>query len=226
MKRTIIAAHYNENIEWMTAIPEDVNVHLYTKSDIEIPKKISDLSNFKFYRLENIGNEGHTYLTHIVKNYESLEGLLYFIQADPHEHCTDFIQKLEENFIGGISDFNLITTVYGINSESYDKHINHKYDNIKPEDIKNKIFSDPWNDAEAADNINYVIDRLPDINKQKKNWIFNANGLYSVRSNVIKERNIEFYKMCLDMFSENESPSMLAFAFERIFPLIFKITKK
>jgi hypothetical protein len=220
MDKSLIIAHYNEDLNWLYDIDKNIKIFLYTKSDT-IPDIKGD--NIIIEQLENIGNEGQTYLYHIVKYYDSLTDYLCFTQAKFDEHSHDFLVKLNNGFIGGLSDINLITTVYGpVDNNLYHKHINHKYTNgFDYQNVENKIFIDPWNDNEALENINFVLDNLPELNFKKENWIFNANGLYGVSKDKIKNFNIDFYKKCEKLFREKpENLKMIAFAFERIFQLI------
>jgi hypothetical protein len=73
----IVIARYNEPIEWIQEIPTEHRVHLYNKGPpLDGPS----------IQLENIGRESHTYLTHIVRNYERLSKYTVFIQANPFDH--------------------------------------------------------------------------------------------------------------------------------------------
>jgi hypothetical protein len=224
IQKSIVVAHYKEDISWLDRISDSVKIYIYCKGDILKCKEFEGRSNFKIETLKNIGNEGQTYFHHIVNNYETLEDIVYFIQADPHEHSINFMEKLNNNFIGGISDFNLITSLYGTPVGDYHAHINHKYENISHNEITGKIFIDPWNDKDACDNINFAIDSLAELNIKKENWVYNANGLYAVDRDSIKKFNLDFYKKCLSLFDEKATGlNMMAFAFERIIPgFIFK----
>lgn len=216
MKKSLIVAHYNENLNWLTNIPKDIKIYLYTKgnSDINLYSE-----NIEIIKLENIGNEQHTYFYHINKNYNNLEDIMYFIQAGFEEHSHDLLNKIMNSETGGMSDINLITTVYGqVGNLNYHKHINHKYtDTFTYENVKDKIFIDPWNNNDAYDNINYIIDQLPELNIPKENWIFNANGMYGVTKIEIHKKDINIYNKCYNMFyTKPNNINMLEYAFERL----------
>jgi hypothetical protein len=73
----IVIARYNEPIEWTQKIPSTYRVHLYNKGPpLDGPS----------IQLENIGRESHTYLTHIVRNYDQLAECTIFTQANPFDH--------------------------------------------------------------------------------------------------------------------------------------------
>ena len=75
----VVIARYNEPIEWTQKIPSMYKVHLYNKG---LPLEGS-------IQLENIGRESHTYLTHIVRNYDQLAEFTIFTQANPFDHVVD-----------------------------------------------------------------------------------------------------------------------------------------
>jgi hypothetical protein len=221
MSKSLVISHYNEDLSWLTDVDKDILIFLYTKSGV-VPHIESE--NIKIEMLENIGKEQQTYFYHIVNNYDNLTDYVYFSQAKFDDHSHDFMDKLNNNFIGGLSDFNLITTVYGpINTSMYHRHINHKYDGgLNYQSISDKVFIDPWNDSEALANIDYIFDNLPELDFDKQNWVFNANGMYGTTKEKIKNFNLDFYKKCENFFrTKPDSLNMLEFAFERINQIIF-----
>lgn len=78
MNTQLILAWYKENIDWLHSV-SGVDIFLYNKGD-----KSSTLPS---YKLPNIGREAHTYIWHIVQNYNNLAEILIFSQANPFPHC-------------------------------------------------------------------------------------------------------------------------------------------
>ena len=74
----IVVARYNEDIKWLDEF-NNFNVHLYNKGD-------DNLENST--KLPNIGREAHTYLTHIVENYDNLDDVIIFTQGNP-DHASN-----------------------------------------------------------------------------------------------------------------------------------------
>ena len=75
-----VIARYNENLNWLDNLldPEQMKkVTVYNKGPDNVPGSI---------RLPNIGREAHTYLTHIINNYETLAEKVYFLQGNPVDH--------------------------------------------------------------------------------------------------------------------------------------------
>lgn len=82
----VVVARYNEDLSWIRRefSSEKITVYNKGKDDLSLP------SNVIIKKLENIGRESHTYLHHIVENYDKLEGRILFLQGNPFDH-EDFI---------------------------------------------------------------------------------------------------------------------------------------
>jgi Protein of unknown function (DUF3431) len=74
----IVIAHYNEDLTWLH--PYASQVTIYSKG------KTPPTNSFnRTLSLPNIGRETHTYLTHIVRTYDSLPSLILFLQGNIHD---------------------------------------------------------------------------------------------------------------------------------------------
>lgn len=65
-----VIAKYKEDIQWSKSI-SNANVTIYDKGNGQLP---------------NVGREAHTYIHHIVKNYDHLSNITIFLQGDPFIH--------------------------------------------------------------------------------------------------------------------------------------------
>jgi hypothetical protein len=93
----IVVARYNEDISWL--LPYSPITIIYNKgNDHPI------LNQFHVIQLPNIGRESHTYLYHIIQNYDHLAEKTIFFQGKINDHKTleikDYFGK--DNFIGNI----------------------------------------------------------------------------------------------------------------------------
>jgi hypothetical protein len=73
----LVIARYEENLSWVNNLPRDLytKVYIYNKGEhvsFDIPNSVS-------FDLPNVGREGHTYLTHIVNNYDRLPDVTMFV---------------------------------------------------------------------------------------------------------------------------------------------------
>lgn len=77
----VVVARYLEDIYWLTDINSKFRIYLYNKGDY---------TAWPYISLPNIGREAHTYLHHIVYNYDCLDDHTIFIQANPFDHGVSF----------------------------------------------------------------------------------------------------------------------------------------
>ena len=79
----IVVAKYKEDISWTTSLP----CIIYNKdSSVEDPQYIT---------LPNIGREAHTYLYHIVSNYDNLDDYTIFVQGNPFDHSPNLLRNIQ-----------------------------------------------------------------------------------------------------------------------------------
>lgn len=81
----IVVAKYREDVSWIQNI-KNANITVYDKSGD------SDAKN----PLPNVGREAHTYLHHIIKNYDNMADVTLFVQGNPFEHCVDFLRRVRK----------------------------------------------------------------------------------------------------------------------------------
>jgi hypothetical protein len=87
----VVVSRYKEDIAWTSDIRKDAKITVYNKFFQE--------SN----PLSNVGREPHTYLYHIINNYDNLEDYTAFLQGHPFDHDPDILSKIN-NFNITISD--------------------------------------------------------------------------------------------------------------------------
>lgn len=83
----LVIARYNEDISWLSKV-KNMKITIYNKGEDNINK-----SSIK---LPNIGRESHTYLTHIIDNYDNLSDITIFSQGDPFFHSPDFLKLIKK----------------------------------------------------------------------------------------------------------------------------------
>lgn len=81
----IVVAHYNEDIERLKPYAEDVIIyHKWNETWPRFPIK-------KWIKLDNVWREGHTYLHHIIHNYDNLTEYTIFLQWSISDHSDNGI---------------------------------------------------------------------------------------------------------------------------------------
>ena len=97
----IVVARYNENINYLSLF-KDIMI-VYNKGDTPIP------SIFNSINLPNVGRESHTYLYHIIQNYDTLANRTLFIQGriDDHKLLPIIEYFIPNNFVGKLNKINI-----------------------------------------------------------------------------------------------------------------------
>lgn len=75
MRNNLIIARYNEDLNWLKDWIKLFDIIVYNKGQDDIDKL------FYSVKLPNIGREAHTYLYHIVENYDNLGDNNVFLQG-------------------------------------------------------------------------------------------------------------------------------------------------
>lgn len=83
----IVVAKYKEDISWVNNF-NNCRIFVYDKSD----------EQNNFIKLPNVGREAHTYLTHIINNYDNLSDYICFLQGNPFDGSKGHLNK-DRSFI-------------------------------------------------------------------------------------------------------------------------------
>jgi hypothetical protein len=88
LDHTFVIARYGEDVSWTRYLPGSVIIYNKGKDNIQFEMR----DNIRIERLENIGREGHTYFSHIIKNYDNLTERVAFLQGDPFIHSDNLLE--------------------------------------------------------------------------------------------------------------------------------------
>jgi hypothetical protein len=98
MKFDIVVAHYKENLDWIREIDRNLveNIFVYTKGD-----KADPIPGVRQFYLTNVGRESHTYIWHVVNNWDSISSgtcsdFVFFVQGGPHDMSPKKIMEWAE----------------------------------------------------------------------------------------------------------------------------------
>jgi hypothetical protein len=109
----IVLSRYNECVDW--AVPYMDIVVLYDKCDMQT-RQIPEFTNY--IKMENVGREGHTYLNHIINNYDNLPERIFFLQAFSFDHNMTLLY--------GIDNFRKNTEVQPLGL-IYEDYLDHQH---------------------------------------------------------------------------------------------------
>ena len=78
MRKRLVVAHYKEDLNWLNRINQDVVKFIYHKDTnlTDYREKLQVTENE--FQLCNVGRESHTYLYHIIENFDKLSNIMVF----------------------------------------------------------------------------------------------------------------------------------------------------
>jgi hypothetical protein len=183
-----VVAHYNKKIDWILDNKINDKTIIYNKSNANIKNEFKNVIN-----LNNVGRESHTYIYHIIKNYDNLAEITFFTQDNPFDHCTDYIIRMKEIYLNK----NIFFYGFGNRNIRVQNYICKHHDNIP---------------------IKKLCDEL--CLNTNGNFTFTPGAIIMVRKSAILKHNIDFYKKCLSYLEYNIDP-IEGYVFERIWGVIF-----
>ena len=84
MYKQLVVSHYEQDLTWVKMASDYLDIVIYDKSG----------KDSTYSKLENIGREPHTYMHHIIENYDSLAEWTIFAQDNPFEHVNNWSEIL------------------------------------------------------------------------------------------------------------------------------------
>ena len=90
MKKELVIAAYDKDLDWIDKLNTDIKVSIYRKGNI---KKY----NNEILLTPNTGRCVHTFFKHIYTNYDSLSDVTFFAQDYPFDHWEDIVDVINNN---------------------------------------------------------------------------------------------------------------------------------
>ncbi len=188
----IIIARFNENIDWLLRY-NNFNVVIYNKG-----KYLDNKGLGKIINLPNVGRESHTWLYHIVSNYENLDEVNIFLQGRIDDlgvlAYQDVNEYLNECMIKGFSvrRFGILGPFH------WSKYLGLQNNSKYRKNIINKSLKEP--EISFKELAQTFIDKIPLFT------ITSYGGCFAVSKELIKQHKISLYKELLDILSANDNP--------------------
>lgn len=236
----LVIARYNEDIDWVSAY-NDIAI-VYNKGHDNI-QNIINIEN-----IENVGREGHTYLYHIIKNYENLTDRIIFSQGDPFLHNETILYGID-NYEKGmgtqplgirwlrsrnippieIEDKYKIITDYGLNYMTINLDSNlissEFYDKGMlelNENYRNDYKEDDSNLIKSIVNDFLTRAKFP-ISNELESISFTYSALFSVIRSKIIMNDIDCYQNLLnELISIEPSGGANGYVLEKLWLIIFR----
>jgi len=186
----VVVARYEENIDWTVGVPKCV---IYNKGS-SVPA-----TRHPVIPLPNVGREGHTYLYHIIQNYDDLDDYTCFLQGHPFDHSPDLEHRLN-TFDPSVSFYPVSNHIHEIN-----------------------LCYDPTDFSLHALLIN-TYQRIFGEAKTNHEFTFGAGAQFVVSRDAIRSRPKAFYENILRIMDYHVNPPE-GFALERFWTMIFTHTE-
>lgn len=199
-KFEIVIARYTEDISWMMPYVDIVTI--YNKHEDVLPNSI---------QLPNVGRESHTYLYHIINNYENLSKNTLFMQGTIEDHLPLSMNKYMMNTSITLN-LQHKGTIYAHKNDHYGylRHIGKWLDEYKSGDMlkEKKTFRQWW--------YYYLKKPIPKI----KFFQFSHGAIFAVSKNKILKNDKEYYEHLIKSVDNHKNPESGHY-FERAWYYIF-----
>lgn len=198
----IVISRYNENLSW-------VNDDSFNKYFITCYNKGNN-DNFKInsphqvIKLDNVGKCDHTYLYHIVNNYENLSEYIIFLPGSNDVHYKNLKSKHLINHIeyykklvniGTLIENNIKNKFYNFTMDHYKTTYKNNYELnkiMKTEESKIKPYG-KWYEH-----------HFNDININCYTWW----GIFAISRDIVYQHPKEYYQKFLDELSNSSNPEV------------------
>lgn len=198
MSYSIVVAKYKENLNWLNEYIDKYPIYLYDKGG----EKYNYNKSINVEYLENIGRESHTYLHHIIKNYDNLSDYVIFTQGSHNDHMKNF-KKL---FKPKNCYFHLFY---------FPKNFRLKYFNGKLIQNKENLTFGEWFDKYINDNFNC----------DKYHFYLKFGAIFTITKENILSRPKSFYENLIKQLNDTGSNPELGHFIERSWYYIFNCHK-
>lgn len=220
-------AHYKEDLTWVQKLIDSAyEVLIYEKNtNLTYYKDYVKMNNVQIL-LANVGKESHTYLTHIIQNYDSLRDYEVFFQGRVDDHMDGDVEENLKDLIGKdhLSWCTSCKTKIGCFSDEVYQEIKKKHPDHKH---INQFYT-----KEGIRDYRFFKDIFPNLPLPNEPYYYNAFALFGVKKEVIQYYPKAFYEKLLNYFNPeyknfiDVDPSYfsinIGYTFETFWDFIFK----
>ncbi len=230
-----VIARYNEDVDFLLHGEfKNKTIYLYNKGlSIKNPS-ILNAKNIKIIKLPNVGKCDHTYLYHIVNNYNNLADIIIFLPAS--YNYMDYKRDVANKIISKtIENNNSYFQAKRLKKSNFKELYNFKINKWKTSFKKNQLL------INKNKNYNMVLSdirpygkwfkKVIDINDKNNINIYKCNyviycGIFSIKKNNLKKYSKELYQNLLSYVDKDINPEAGHYI-ERIWgPLFYPFSKE
>lgn len=196
----IIISRYNENLEWLKEEPfNKYPVIIYNKGPNDDFYKPDNL--IKIVKLDNVGREGHTYLHHIINNYDNLYNINILL---PGSINIEIKKKISTILINNIEENN--KAIFLSTQTSLNELYSFELDNWTSTDDNNKAIN-PENKLEISPIKpfgKWFEHNFKNVNLEYVNY----NGIFSVSREDIIQHPKSHYENLIKYLENSSNPEV------------------
>lgn len=192
MKKSLIISRFNEDISWLEEI-KGFKIIIYNKGKALSNNKFKNIIN-----LNNVGRESHTWLYHIVKNYNHLDDVSIFLQGRIDDLGCMAYQN-PNDYLNNLNKYGFNASRYGLLGPFHWHWNVNIYKDIR--------YKKQWENNEISSSSigfrNFAKKLFPKIPILIAT---SYGGCFAVKKETILQHNLIFYKELLDILSKNKNP--------------------
>ena len=198
----IVVSRYNENLNWINSEPfNKYFITCYNKGNND-NFKIN--SPHEIIKLNNVGKCDHTYLYHIINNYDNLSDYIIFL---PGSNNINYKLVKSKNLINHIEFFGSLVNIGPyIESSIKNYFYNFKCDNYKTTDKNNYILN---NESKTEKS------KIRPFGKWYEHHFNNINvhfytwwGIFAISKEIIHQHPKEYYEKFLNELCNSSNPEV------------------
>lgn len=221
----LVIARYEENLSWLPKVFLFRNVWIYNKGSKLLPKHVLphnlDDHNVKVIHLENLGRCDHTYLYHIVHQYDNLADVTIFLPGSStmNTKLPKVVQTIQKAFQTESSVFVNAVQVNDVRRDIYQFTLNTYTATCQQNAAQN-----PESNLFPA--------KIRPFGKWYESYLGSEpypylmyQGIFAVSRDHIKNRDVSLYQRLMDEVGEHSNPEVGHYI-ERIWMALFRIEEK
>jgi len=193
----VVVAAYNEDLSWITEEPfNGLDILCYHKGSKEIQN--CKAPNCRIEKLPNVGRETHTYLHHIINNYDNLAPVTVFIPAswrdqEKNQMTLDVINKANTSVDTVFPVHKVPDDVYGFMLDEWTSTNNGN----KQNNVSSKLLPSPQRPFGVWYKLNFPEISIP--------WV-HYKGVFAVSRDDITKKPVEHYERLLNYVNTDSNP--------------------
>jgi hypothetical protein len=203
-KYDLVVSRYNEDVDWLKTEPfNQFNIILYNKGP-EDPSENCESDHCRIINLENVGRENHTFLYHIINNYDNLGDVTIFLPGscnDPHKFMNtkiviDLVNQTKTTVLRGALFNDIPADIYDFKIEKWEA-TNEKNKQLNGE---NKLEPSPIRPFGAWFEENF--------GKDVHCKVICYFGIFAVSKEHIRQHPKEYYEKFIKYLDHHSNPEV------------------